>query len=517
MYRNYCKYLLCFFFVILAFTAKGFQSNDSITTVNFLKKVDRVESLSFKVSAPNSAAHRGGNAEAENQTPFEQTFYNYSSAELVKDSLINKGVDASIRFFIFDDEKNFKSIIEYISIVRQNDLYIPNSAATDNNENIIIAANRVAFEPFYDLKSRIFSDIKLVLILSILGLFLFTFLAMLFFIFIVRSKNRKRKAIIKEYKAICQAPLSELLFENTYEEISSMEYETLKSRFSNEHFEKELFINTLIKEIININKNLKGDFKDKLKEIYVILRLDDLSIAKLESKKWEVQSSGIVELYEMNIDYAIGKIQNLISSKNFIVRTNAVRALLHLSKQKDLSFLANQEYPLSRWQQMAFYRVLKNESNNQSMNITSLLESHNSSIRVFGIKLVRLLGKMELIETLSKMFSVASLPEKCEILITFKALTAFGEVDLVHKTLFDPNYKLSALSATLLGHIGNEKSADLLVQRLFEVDDFQLEKNVLTSLYMLDEEKFERTVKEMNKEHIFQIRNHIKDSLLTYV
>ncbi|WP_215225690.1 hypothetical protein [Echinicola shivajiensis] len=500
-------------------TVTAFQVSDSVATISFLNGVDKVESMYFKLKIKDDQVSPNISPQsAQLKQILSKVYYDFERATFTRDSLINAGIsNTDIQYYIFDDVKEFKEVIDYISIVKKNELYIPKTEKAQTNEELIIAASRIPFKPFYKLKYRIFNDAKFIILLGILGLFLITFLVLLFFLTIVRSKNAKQKKLIKEYKLLCQAPISSLLFEYSYTEIESMTFDRLSDEFGKTNFSKALFKDTLIKEIVNVNKNLKGEFKDKLRAIYTILELDKFSLSKLKSRNWDEQSSGIVELFEMNIGYTVDEIEKLIYSKNFIVRTNAVRAVLHLSIDKNLKFLAQQKYPLSKWEQMSIYRVLKNIPKTEKVGVAILLDSENHSVRLFGIRLVRFLGKIELIEKLSSMYDSVTYYEQQEILKSFKALTAFGELELIHKVLMGKDNPLSILAANLLADIGNEDSIEFLCKKVKETKNFKLQKCILTSLHALDEQRFELEVQNLNQEHIYLIKNHIKDSLLSYV
>ncbi|MBD8489262.1 hypothetical protein IFO69_10945 [Echinicola sp. CAU 1574] len=468
--------------------------------------------MTFKVSK---------NDDQTNSLPGEvaKEFNDFNQALSYRDSLLLTGFgDAAIKFYIFDEEKAFDGVKEYISIIKTNDLFIPETEIMEAKNEILLAANKLDFKAYYTLRSRIFNDIKFMILMGILTLFIITFLVLLFFLTFVRSKNRNKANRIKLYQSIVADPLSNLLFTYELEEIQAMDYQQIKGIFNTEYFEESLFKDTLIKEIIYVNKNLKGDFKDKLKEIYLILKLNNFSLKKLKSKNWEDQASGIVELHEMNIKEAVPQLTPLLQSKVFLVRTNAVRAYLHLSPSKDLKFLADQDFPLSRWQQMSLYRVIKQISKNEQVKVINLLDSDNPSIRVFGIKLVRLLGRMDRISELSKMYPIATLAEKVEILITFKSLNAFTELDLTHRAFLGPEPKLSVLAAELMGVIGDESSADLLFEKLKQKgNSFELLKSMMVSLFSLDKQKFETVVEQQDNEQLYKLRAHIKDSLLAYV
>ncbi|WP_186757782.1 hypothetical protein [Echinicola salinicaeni] len=519
MIKLYLSFLLTALLFLKVCEVAAFQSSDSLTTISFLNGTEKVESMFYKLKLKEAQDTSTTNSDAAHLSQLlNRVYYDFERAVSTRDSLIHAGIEnPRIQYYIFDDAKDFDEVIDYIAIIKKNELYIPKTEKPQTNEELIIAANRIPFKPFYQLRYKIFNDIKFIILLGILGLFLITFLALLFFLVIARSKNAKRKKLIKEYKLQCQTPISSLIFEYTFQEIESMSFEQLSAEFGKSNFEKALFKDTLIKEIVNVNKNLKGDFKDKLRAIYTILGLDKFSLLKLKSKKWDEQSAGIVELFEMNIGYAVDQIEKLVSSKNFIVRTNAVRAVLHLSIDKDLKFLAQQQYPLSKWQQMSIYRVLKNIPKSEKLDISILLDAENHSVQTFGIRLVRYLGKIELIEKLSSMYNHVSYLGKQEILKTFKALTAFSELELVHRILMETDRNLSLLASNLLADIGNDESIEFLSTKLEGSKDFKLQKSILTTLYTLDEQRFEIEVQKLNQEHIDLIKNHIKDSLLSYV
>ncbi|WP_200978542.1 hypothetical protein [Echinicola sp. 20G] len=482
----------------------AFQEADSLATTTFLKQVGQIESMTFKVSA--------------NEVSTEE-FRDFNLALNYRDSLISAGInDVVLNYFIFEEEKEFEGVKEYVSLIKLNDLFIPESKINAAREDILIAANKLDFKAYYTLRSRIFNDIKFMILMGILTLFIITFLVLLFFLTFVRSKNRNKANQIKLYQSIVGDPISNLLFSYELQEIQTMTYGEVKAIFNTEYFEVDLFKDTLIKEIIYVNKNLKGDFKDKLKEIYLILQLDSFSKKKLKSKNWEDQASGIVELHEMNIKDAVPQLGPLLQSKVFLVRTNAVRAYLHLSPIKDLKFLADQDFPLSKWQQMSLYRVIKEISKDEQVKVVSLLDSDNPSIRVFGIKLVRLLGRMDRISKLSQMYPVSTYAEKIEILTTFKALNAFTELELTHRAFLNGEPKLSILAAELMGVIGDDTSVDLIIEKLKQNNNsFEFKKSMMISLFSLDKFKFESIVDQQGDEQLYQLRSHIKDTLLAYV
>ncbi|AWW32944.1 hypothetical protein DN752_24020 [Echinicola strongylocentroti] len=492
-------------------SASAFQLEDSLRTTAFLQQVGKVELMSYRL---------GYTLAGENSEKLSGEFLDYNRVLAFRDSVEEEGSSrSSIHYYISEEEKDIQSITSYIDIIRKNDLYIAqqDTGNVDEGNSLIIEANKLGFKPFYKFRRRILTDIKFIIFIGILALFIITFFVLLFFIIIVRSRNARKERQVKEYEDTCREPLSTFLFAYDVAEVKQLTYEEINVLFATNDFKKPLFKDTLIKEIVNLNKNLKGDFKEKLKVIYTTLKLDDHSIRKLKSSNWELQATGTMELYEMNIEKAVPHLEKLLDSKNFVVRSTAVRAYLQLSSKKELSFLSQQNYPLSRWQQMGLYRVLRNTSSTGQIHLKTLLMSDNDSVRVFGVKLVRLLGRMDVIEKLSQMFPTASLEEQYEIIKTFNSLSAHTEIDLVHRSFQSKDIKLATLSAELMGGIGNEISVALLVEKLRTETPFSLEKCMMTSLYKLDEEMMNWVVGHFERPRLELIRKHIQDSLLENV
>ncbi|MFB9212031.1 hypothetical protein ACFFUR_09440 [Echinicola jeungdonensis] len=482
---------------------------DSVQTLDYLRAYSPLQGLRFQVVKPES--------EGKGQPVIKAT-KNYREAIRVLDSLNDfSQKKGSIQFYIFNQISSFPEVQEYVNLLRKNEL-VTEKADQNFDNSLILEANRIPFQPFYKLKSKIFNDIKFVFLIGIMALFFVTFIVLLFFLVVVRAKNVRKNTQTKKFQRMCQSPLSFLLMESSMEEMEEMDFLNMSKLFPAQHFPKKLFKETLLKEIISLNKNLKGEFKDRLKLIYNCLNLNHLTINKLKSRKWDTLSSGIVESNEMDVIAAIPYIEPLASNKNHIVRTNAVIALLNLSPNKDLQFLAKQKYPLSKWQQMSIYRVIKYIATEEKIDLIPLLESKNNTVRVFGIRLVRYLGKFEIIPHLSRMFFQSTEEEKQEILSTIKSLSAFTEVELVNEAFLTQSKEIAIIAADVLKDIGNEDSVQLMVNRLKEGNlGFELTKTILTGLLALAPDKFEEFTENMPFKEVIAIRDHLKDPMFDYV
>lgn len=166
---------------------------------------------------------------------------------------------------------------------------------------------------------------------------------------------------------------------------------------------------------------------------------------------------------------------------------------------------------------MKYLRIIKFLSTQDLVKIIYLLESDNVSVRIFGIRLVRYLGRVDWIAKLSEMYPTASLSEKVEILRSFNALNAESELNHVHNALYSDQEELCLIAAQTLENIGDENSQALLIQRLGMIQSFVLEKAILTSLATLNKDVFLNFVSTSTKASYLKIKNHLLDPVLSNV
>lgn len=262
---------------------------------------------------------------------------------------------------------------------------------------------------------------------------------------------------------------------------------------------------------------MKGDFKEKLKALYRKLELDKLSINSLESSRWDKVTMGLVQINEMDLSEALPKVKVHANSSNFQVRSQAVATILNLSEKEDLTFLRDQTYPLSLWQQMNYLRIIRFVSHQKNLKIESLFESKNSSIRIFGYKLVKTLGRVDLIQVVSAMANEVSDEEKIEILEMYSSLGAHMEVDFVNRCLRSENPALVSAASRTASIVGNEESARILIELINSELIYRRKHYLLKNLYELDKQSFDKVCEASMDFEVSAIKSHILDPMLQNV
>ncbi|MCU0400998.1 MAG: hypothetical protein MUE75_08320 [Algoriphagus sp.] len=430
-----------------------------------------------------------------------------------KDSIIHSAV-----FFVFKSPTSLQATQEYVSNLIRNGDFQPVFEERDFTEDLVALAQKFPYSPLLKFKLLFISDFKLFIVTVVIVFFFVVSIGMILFMIILKLKKTNRESQLNEFELMIVDPLTNLLFEKELDEINEMGKKDFYTYFSKEHLSNQMFKEVLIERIISLNKKMKGEFKGKLKLIYQRLELDKVSLALLESTKWHKVTEALVQINEMDLMEALPKVEKLVNSDNFHVRSHSVATLLNLSQKVDLMFLKDQTYPLSDWQQMNYLRIIKFVNTIKPIKIEVLFESKNPSIRIFGIKLVRMLGRVDIIGSLSKMSETATEEEQLEILETFDTLGAHMEIHFINNCILSDNDKVVYYAAKAGATLGNGHTVDLITNRLAErSDSFRTKKQLLRTLHALDASRFDQITLGKVDSTTQELRAHILDPMLSYV
>lgn len=219
----------------------------------------------------------------------------------------------------------------------------------------------------------------------------------------------------------------------------------------------------------------------------------------------------------MDLDEYLPLVKSQLYSPNFHVRSNATVTFLNLSKEVDLSFLKNLSYPLSNIQQMNYLRIIKYLYPTRNLLMAGLLDSQNLTVRLFGYKLVRMVGRVDLVENLGSIADKASEEEKIEILKTIEAIGVMGYTYLINSSMKSSDPKLAIQAIKVAGSLG-DKSSEVIILSLLEADPgFKMKMALLEGLKNIDTNSFEEFVATSQDPETKEIYNHLKDPLLSHV
>jgi hypothetical protein len=506
----------------MAFSQEKTYFSDSVAFFDFLINQEQVPGLKFRFTLPadfkfleedtllwkqgETGVWFGNSMDSVAQINRFQTLLDSTST-----------AKASFEYLIYDDPADFDAASDFVSaLLRSNDIF-PLEKRRSSAEDLVLLAQNSPFEPGFDVGFGYFSDFKIFMITTIIFVFIVTAGGMIFFMIIFKSKRNKRELLKKEFAKSITTPLSQILFEKTLQEVKSMSDEELESYFPSALRGKKLYNEVLIESIISLNKKMKGEFKDKLKALYRRLELDKISESKIKRKKWDSIVTGMVEINEMDLEEYLPLVRKQLYSPNFHVRSNATATFLNLSREVDLTFLKNLRYPLSNWQQMNYLRIIKFLYPTRNLLMAGLLESKNLTVRLFGYKLVRMVGRVDLVENLGSIAEKASEEEKIEILKTIEAIGVMGYTGLINSSMKSTNAKLAIRAIKVAGSLGDKSSEAIILDLLNANPDFKMKMALLEGLKNIDTNSFEALVATSQDPEAKEIYNHLTDPLLSHV
>lgn len=199
-------------------------------------------------------------------------------------------------------------------------------------------------------------------------------------IIILLNRNR----LIRESKQrfylneVYQLKLMDYIFE---EEKRDEALQDLKQIASN-RFSRQL----LIDQMIDLSINLKGEIKETIRDLYLVLELKQDSLKKAYSKKWHENVKGFRELAYMNIREASERILESLNSSNEIVRMEAQIAMVGLSDENPYHFLHFMEKPLAVWEQITLHELLIQHDLKVPL-FKQWFESENLSVVIFALEM----------------------------------------------------------------------------------------------------------------------------------
>ncbi|GGD38803.1 HEAT repeat domain-containing protein [Muriicola marianensis] len=220
---------------------------------------------------------------------------------------------------------------------------------------------------------------------------LFGSLCILYFSFIFFFRNRlsaKSRNISDRRKELTPV-ISNFLF---YGEEASKEekYEYVGLKVEMREFLKDPINRSILKDILlDLQRDLTGDSRNRLLSMYKDFDLHLDAMAKLNSRRWEVVTKGIVELTQMQVVEAYTAIRKFINHRKNVIRRHAQIATVSLKHEGIGHFLDSNRYPISEWQQIKILEVLREKEDFIPPNFGVWLMSANKDVVLFALRLIR--------------------------------------------------------------------------------------------------------------------------------
>lgn len=141
--------------------------------------------------------------------------------------------------------------------------------------------------------------------------------------------------------------------------------------------------------LLDLKKDVSGDTRKRLFQLYKDLNLDLESFLKLKSWRWQRISQGMFELTQMQVLEAYVFISRFINDKRSVIRKQAEISIVTLTPEGISYFLDTTTYQISQWQQLKIIEVLAGFDNFQPPRFSNWLTSKNKHVVLFALRLIK--------------------------------------------------------------------------------------------------------------------------------
>ena len=318
----------------------------------------------------------------------------------------------------------------------------------------------------------------------------FMVLAVLYFIgiFLIRNRITSTNGRTKDKKIEFSPMISEFLFyEDSNSKEEKMNYLNLKIQIR--ELIKDSFDRRVLTEVLlDLRKDLSGQSQTVLIELYKDLGLHNEAFEKLASRRWQIISSGILELTTMEVMESYGLIIKFINHRQGTIRKQAEIAVVNLKEEGIGFFLDNTKYKISEWQQLKLLDVLRHKTNFEPPLFGLWLTSTNSHVVLFSLRLIKYYRQSDAeksIITLLKHKKRDIQAEAIDCIKEFFFVSALPTLKMVYgKASID--IKIAILDA--IGEIGSKSDVEFIEKLKKKERNFNIKSKVLGTLNKLDPE-----------------------------
>ncbi len=313
---------------------------------------------------------------------------------------------------------------------------------------------------------------------------LFIVLSVLYFVsvFYFRNKLSKASKKLKEKKTEFSPIVSEFLF---YDETDS---KTEKSNYIN----LKIQIRELLKDkynrkvltdvLLDLRKDVSGQTQINLFELYQNLELHKDAYIKLKSWKWQIVTSGILELTKMQVSESYSFLIKFINDKRPTIRKHAEIAVVTLDDRGISYFLDTTKYRISEWQQLKLLDVLRNKENFEIPKFKLWLTSKNKHVVLFALRLIKYYNQNDATKSLIPLIKHKSNQIKQEAINCIEEFYVEEAIDTLKLVFWksSEDVKMSILSA--IATIGTENDLDFLVEIEQRVRSFAVRSKAISTI-----------------------------------
>ncbi len=343
----------------------------------------------------------------------------------------------------------------------------------------------------------------------VLSLFIILFLFLFFLLIINRIIYKKKYDELKTVKLEVDFFLTSIIFDNHTNDELKLKINNFKKTIP---FKKQLYKNLVLKQIVRLKLNLKGEVINKVVAIYENFDLFKFSLNSLKSSHIRKISRGIYHFQSLEYADAEIHLEPLLKHKNYQISSNSYIAKSSISSD-NLNFLIDFDKKITLADEIKIMDILYSKRPKMPSNLNEWLYSKNPSVIILGIKF------MVFYKYTNEINKILSLLDNENQLVRAEAINAVKDLYIYHAeqliiTQFNyetPKNKIVILKA--LGAIGTYLSIHFIKKLIINPDfDDEIKLVAMYSLKKLDNSLDESQFVDNSK--VIQMIKHVKNKFI---
>ncbi len=238
----------------------------------------------------------------------------------------------------------------------------------------------------------------------------------------------------------------------------------------------------LVEILLDLQKDISGDARQRLFNLYRNLGLHLDAFDKLKSRRWEVISRGILELTQLQVEESYSSIKKFINHKRGVIRKQAQLATVSLKHEGITYFLDTCKYRISEWQQLKLLDIIRNLEDFQPPRFKAWLTSKNGDVVLFALRLIKYYKQNDANTSLMVLVKHKNDQIKIEAINCIKEFCVFEALHILKAVFWNcrPHVKLLVLDA--LADLGGEGELIFLKSIENKENNFMVKSKALSAI-----------------------------------
>ena len=316
----------------------------------------------------------------------------------------------------------------------------------------------------------------------------FCALGLLYFVFVFffRNKLSKRAALVTERKRELAPIISHFLF---HEKESSVDEhkEYLSQKVEIRELIKSKFNRQVLAEILmDLQKDVSGEARQNLYDLYVGLGLHHDAYDKLGSWRWEVISQGILELTQMRVEESYLFIRRFINHSRGVIRKQAQIATVSLKHEGISYFMDTCRYRISEWQQLKLIDVLRHLEDFTPPRFKVWLTSKNKDVVLFALRLIRYYNQNDANQAIIQLIKHKNVQIRSEAIQCLKEFGVSESLDTLKQSFRRSSTEVQLSILDAIGALGSKADIEFLKKVERTQENFTVKSKALTAINTIE-------------------------------